>query len=259
MPSLVVVAREQGEGEAVWEKHEKEVTRRKRGGVFAGGLVLSRGKFHGTAPHLCGQIRKSLTLHVTVGCFISNCRKDRGRFYDRVHFLWPCELPSGFLALCELRAEVKGQGSAKLLEGVSLPCQPAGYYYRFQLRRTLSLFLSVPAESILLPDCYFFLQPCFPGVRSTSLSESIYLSWHPYLFLAIACTAHKHLCGGRQNVGLKTGGWGFLRIIKKAAYQKLTSFFRSLSGTACSTNPVENGTGGGVRPTHAGTGGKQFW
>lgn len=218
MPSLVVVVREQGEGEAVWEKHEKEVTGRKREGVFAGGLVLSGGKFHGTAPHLCGQIRKSLTLYVTVGCFMCNCRKDRGRFYDRLHFLWPCKLPSGFLALCEQRAQVKGQGSAKLLEGVSLPCQPAGYNYRFQLQRTLSLFLSVPAESILLPDRYFFLQSCFPGVCSTSL--------HLPLLTPISLSSHRvhstqAFVWWQTECGVKDWGLGVSTHNKKGCLSKV--------------------------------------
>lgn len=180
---------------------------------------------------------------------MSNCRKDRGRFYDRLHFLWPCKLPSGFLALCEQRAQVKGQGSAKLLEGVSLPCQPAGYNYRFQLQRTLSLFLSVPAESILLPDRYFFLQPCFPGVCSTSL--------HLPLLTPISLSSHhtnacvhstQAFVWWQTECGVKDWGLGVSTNNKKGCLSKVNQlFFRSLSGTACSTNPVENGTGGGGR------------
>lgn len=136
----------------------------------------------------------------------------------------------------------------------------------------LQLSVSAPKNAQLVSKCSYrvcsFTRSLF--LFAAMLSRSMFhffIRKHLSLLTPISLSSHRvHstqafvcLYGGRQNVGLKTGGWGFLRIIKKAAYQKLTSFFRSLSGTACSTNPVENGTGGGVRPARAGTGGKHFW
>lgn len=165
MPSLVVVAREQGEGEAVWEKHEKEVTGRKRGGVFAGGLVLSGGKFHGTAPHLCGQIRKSLTLYVTVGCFMCNCRKDRTFLWSITFFV---AMQATVRVPCTLWAKSTGQGS-----GV---CKVTGGGQSPMSTSWLQLSVSAPKNAQLVSKCscrvYSFTRSLF--LFAVMLSRSMF-------------------------------------------------------------------------------------